>query len=158
MKKMLVLLAALSLTAGAATAQTAAATRPTRMGQDHMHDNARTPEQHADQRAKRLTQQLGLSADQTAKVREIALAQHQEMQTLRGKYAATDTRKGAGQERKAVREKYDAQLKAALSADQYAKYDQMRDDRMEKRKEKMKDRQMKASSRTTRHTNPETSL
>ncbi|HLK96667.1 MAG TPA: hypothetical protein VK364_02760 [Hymenobacter sp.] len=146
MKKMLVLLAAFSLLIGAATAQTVTATHPARMGQGRLNDDARTPQQRADLQAQRFTQQFGLSTDQTAKVREIALAYHQEMQALRGKYAATDTRKGAGQEMKTVREKYDTLLKGVLSAEQYAKYDQLRDDRVEKRREKMKDTRMKARS------------
>ncbi|WBA42197.1 hypothetical protein [Hymenobacter canadensis] len=134
MKKMLVLLAALALSAGTTFAQTTPAPT-TRMGAGRMQDAARTPEQRADMQTKHLTKQLGLSADQSAKVQTIALAENQELQALRGKYASADTRKGAGQEMKAVQEKYDAQLKGVFTAEQYAKYTQMREDRMDKRKE-----------------------
>ncbi|MBD2715461.1 hypothetical protein KBK19_10480 [Microvirga sp. STR05] len=144
MKKMLVVLAAFALTAGAVSAQTTA--QPGRMGQGRTHDAARTPEQHADMQTKRLTQQLSLSADQSAKVRELALAENQELQALRGKFAAADSRKGAGQEMKAIQAKYDAQLKSVFSAEQYTKYLQMREERMDKRKEKMKEGKMKQKS------------
>ncbi|WBO85202.1 hypothetical protein [Hymenobacter yonginensis] len=131
---MLVLLAAVALSASAASAQTTPA--PTsRMGAGRMQDAARTPEQRAEMQTKRLTQQLALSAEQSAKVQTIALAENQELQALRGKYASADNRKGAGQELKAVQEKYDAQLKGVFTAEQYAKYSQMREDRQEKRKE-----------------------
>ncbi|AII50886.1 hypothetical protein [Hymenobacter sp. APR13] len=132
MKKMLVLLAAVIVSASAASAQT---TPTSRMGAGRMQDAARTPEQRAEMQTKRLTQQLGLSADQSAKVQTIALAENQELQALRGKYASAANRKGAGQELKAVQEKYDAQLKSVFTAEQYAKYTQMREDRQEKRKE-----------------------
>lgn len=144
MKKMLVLLAAFVLTAGAASAQTAA--QPQRMGQGRMARQDVSPEQRADLMAKHLTNQLGLSADQTAKVREIALAQAQEGQALRSKYATSGSREGMGQDMKALRDKYDTQLKGVLTPEQYAKYDQQRDDRMDKRKEKMKEGRMKAKS------------
>ena len=141
MKKMLVVLAAFALTAGAASAQTTP--QAGRMGQGRTQDAARTPEQRADMQTKRLTQQLSLSADQSAKVRELALAENQELQALRGKFASADSRKGAGQEMKAIQEKYDAQLKSVFSAEQYTKYLQMREERMDKRKEKMKEGKMK---------------
>jgi periplasmic protein CpxP/Spy len=137
MKKMLVLLAAVALSAASASAQTTETAPAARM-----QDTARTPEQRAERQTQRLTQQLGLSPDQTAKVQPIALAESQEMQALRGKYAATITRKGAGQEMRAVQEKYDAQLKAVFTAEQYAKYQQLRDERMDKRKE-MKNSKLK---------------
>lgn len=131
MKKMLVLLAAVALTAGTASAQTTETTPTARM-----QNLARTPEQRAALQTQRLTRQLGLSPDQTAKVQPIALAENQEMQALRDKYAAAITRNGASQEMRAVQNKYDAQLKAVFTAEQYAKYLQLRDERMNKRKEK----------------------
>lgn len=145
MKKMLVLLAAFALTAEAASAQTA---QPGRMGQGRMMGRQDvTPEQRADQMAQRLTAQLGLSTDQTAKVREIALAQAQEGQALRSKYATAGSREGLGPDLKALRDKYDTQLKSVLTPDQYAKYDQQRDDRMDKRKEKVKDGKQKVKAK-----------
>ncbi|GAA4004439.1 hypothetical protein GCM10022408_15290 [Hymenobacter fastidiosus] len=132
MKKMLILLAALTLTAGTVSAQTEMA-RPGRGAQLD-----RTPAQQADMLAKRLTRELALSADQTDKVRQISLASASAMQALRGKYAAGGSRQGMGPEMKALRDQNDAQLKAVLSADQYRTYDQLRDDQVEKRRDKMK--------------------
>ena len=43
-----------------------------------------TPEQRAAQRSQRLSQELGLSADQTARIQQIMLSREQEMQAMRG--------------------------------------------------------------------------
>lgn len=144
MKKMLSLLAAVVLAAGTVSAQTtpvAAGTAPMarqgRMGQGQMN---MTPEQHADMMSQRLTKQLSLSPDQTAKVREMALAQGQEMQALRAKYPAGSDRRAALPEMKALKDKYDAQLKTILTPEQAAQYEQKRDDQMDKRKEMRKSR------------------
>jgi protein CpxP len=139
MKKTLVVLAACLLTAvGAANAQSTDAApmgRGNRMGQGRGN---LTPEQRADMQTKRLTTQLSLTADQTTRVQAIALAENQELATLRGKYASADSRQGAGQEMKALRDKYETQLKAVLTPEQLTKYDQLRDERMDNRKDKMK--------------------
>ncbi|RSK46967.1 hypothetical protein [Hymenobacter rigui] len=131
MKKMLVLLFAATVLAGTAAAQTTATPLPRPDGMDQNRQNL-TPEQRADRQAQNLTRQLSLSADQTPKVRAIALAQAQEMQTLRDKYTTAGSRQGMGQDLKATQEKYDAQLKAVLTTDQYTKYTQLREDRMDK--------------------------
>jgi len=123
MKKTLVLVALLAL-AGPATsfAQTPAAA-------------AKSPEQQADRRAEHLSQQLGLSPEQKAKVEPILLAQAQELQALRAKYPAGN-RQGMGAELKAGQAKYDEQLKAVLSAEQFTKYLQLRDERRENLRER----------------------
>lgn len=139
MKKTLVLLAACLLTGlSAANAQSTDAApmgRGNRMGQGRGN---LTPEQRAEMQTKRLTTQLGLTADQTTKIQTIALAENQEMAALRSKYAAADSRQGAGQDMKALRDKYETQLKAVLTPDQLTKYTQMRDEQMDNRKDKMK--------------------
>ncbi|UOQ67466.1 DUF4890 domain-containing protein [Hymenobacter volaticus] len=138
MKKTLAILAAFLLTVGAASAQSADLTtsgRGNRMGQGR--GGNMTPEQRADMQTQRLTKELSLSADQSTKVRTIALAETQELQALRAKFSSADSRQGAGQEMKAVREKYDAQLKAVLTPEQVTKFDQMREDQLDKRKDKM---------------------
>jgi len=142
MKKTLVVLAACILTTlGAANAQT---TNSAPMGQGRGMGQSRggnmTPEQRADMQTQRLTKELSLTADQSTQVRAIALAENQEMQTIRGKVASSDSRQGAMREMKTMREKYETQLKAVLTADQLTKYNQMRDERMDNRKDKMKDR------------------
>ncbi|UOG76282.1 hypothetical protein MTX78_06695 [Hymenobacter tibetensis] len=138
MKKTLVVLAAFFCTAGAASAQTAdlaTAGRANGMGQGRGN---LTPEQRADMQTQRLSKQLSLSADQTSQVRAIALAENQELQALRSKNAAADSRQGAGQEMRAIREEYDTQLKALLTPEQATKYNQLREDQLNKRKDKMK--------------------
>ena len=130
MKKMLILLAAFTLTAGAASAQTPAAQpAPVRA-----QKAKKSPEQRAEARTTQLSKSLNLSPDQTAKVRQLALAQTQEMQAIRAKNAANR------QEAKALRARHDDQLKAVLTTEQYAQYDQQRTERMTKRKDKMKAR------------------
>lgn len=134
MKKMLVLLVVVLLSASAASAQTT--TAPTaRTGAGRLQEATRTPEQRAEMQTKRLTQQLGMSADQSAKVQAIALAENQELQALHSQYASAYNRQGAGQKLRAVQEKYDVQLKDIFTAEQYARYAQLREDQMEKRKE-----------------------
>lgn len=138
MKKTLAILAAFLLTAGAASAQSsdlATAGRGNRMSQGR--GGNMTPEQRADMQTQRLTKELTLTADQSTKVRTIALAENQELQALRAKFSSAGSRQGAGQEMKAIREKYDAQLKAVLTPEQVTKFDQMRDDQLDKRKDKM---------------------
>ena len=139
MKKTLVIVAAFLLTVGTASAQSsdlATAGRQNRVGQGR--GSNMTPEQRADMQTQRLSKQLSLSADQTSQVRAIALAENQELQALRSKSAAADSRQGAGQEMRAIREKYDTQLKALLTPEQTTKYNQLREDQLDKRKDKMK--------------------
>jgi protein CpxP len=121
MKKPLLLLAAMAF-ATASFAQTATTTQlPThrvhRMGQG----TPKTPEQRADHHTAMLTKKLALTADQQPKVRQILLAQAQEGQALRAKYPAKEQRQAHRQEMKAGRAKYQAQLQAVLSPDQYGK-------------------------------------
>jgi hypothetical protein len=139
MKKMLILLAAFTLSAGAASAQTQVAkpaqARAQRAKMSPEQRGNKSPEQRAEARTAQLSKSLGLNADQTEKVRQLNLAQAQEMQTLRTKNAANR------QEAKATRDRHEAQLKAILTADQYAKYDQQRTERMSNRKDnKRKDK------------------
>lgn len=135
MKKMLVLLAAFALTAGAASAQTT--TESGTMGQgQYGRGQGRgqmmnmTPEQRADMQAQRLTKQLGLSAEQTEKVKQMELARVQEMQAMRGQASAGGDRETMRQNMQAMRTKYDTQLKGILTADQYTQYSQLQQDRM----------------------------
>ncbi len=111
-----------------------------------MNHEKMTPEQRATKTSQRLTQQLSLSADQTAKVQAILLAQGQEMEAIHTKYASSTDRKAAKPEMKAAKEKYDAQMKAVFTAEQYAKYNQMRDQQAQKQKGMMKDGKLKVKN------------
>ena len=120
MKKSFLLLAAAGLLA---TAPSFAQTQPTR-----------TPEQRAERQTENLTRQLGLTPDQAAKVERILQAQRQEAQALRQQNGGD--RRALAQSLKAGRAKYDEQLRAVLSPDQYTKYNQLRDERREQMRER----------------------
>ena len=133
MKKLLILLAAAALSAGTANAQTTNA-RP-QAANGRMEQT--TPEQQAD----RLTKQLGLSAEQRTQVLTMEQAHQAEMKTMRDQAQAGGDRTAMRQNMQTMRDKYDTQLKGILTADQYAKYEQQREDRMDNRgsrKTKMK--------------------
>ena len=123
MKKLLFLIAALGLaTAGTSFAQTAPAARPAQAPQHPPRD----PDKMADHRAGKMAKTLGLSPDQEAKVEQLLLARQQETAALKAKYG-TD-RKAGRAEMKAAHERYQAQLKTILTPEQFAKFDQMKDE------------------------------
>ncbi len=125
MKKYLFpMLAALALSVGAAQAQAPA--------QDGGRSQA-SPEQMAARQTERMTQALGLSADQTTKVQQILATRDQEMQGMRGQVqSGAVTRDQMREQMQAGRAKYDAQFKAVLTADQYTKYTAMQAQRMQR--------------------------
>jgi len=123
MKKTLALLAALALTTvGTSIAQTAPTAAKVKMhGGKGGHKD---PAQKADQKASKMAKELGLNADQEAKVEQLLVARQQESVALKTKYAAD---KNAGRaEMKASHDKYEAQLKAILTPEQYTKMGQMK--------------------------------
>ncbi|GAB2475045.1 hypothetical protein GCM10011375_23790 [Hymenobacter qilianensis] len=129
---MLILLAAFTLTAGAASAQTQP-TKPaqaqTQRGKKSADQRTKkTPEQRAEARAANLSKSLGLNAEQTEKVRQLHLTHVKEMDAVRAKDIENH------QKGKATRDRHEAQLKTILTADQYAKYEQQRTERMANRK------------------------
>ena len=127
------LLAAFALTIGTAAAQTTPTT-PAAPGQMEGRGYGRmqqgNPEEMAKRQSERLTQELGLSADQTAKVQQILLARGQEMQAMRGQARDASNRDQMRTQMEANRAKYDAQFKEVFTADQYTKYTTMQADRM----------------------------
>lgn len=125
MKKLLLPLLAFVLSATAASAQMAP-------GQDGGRPQ-RTPEEMASRQTEGLTKQLGLSADQSAKVQQIMLARDQEMMAMRGQMqAGTGDRKQMREQAMAGRVKYDEQLRAVFTPDQLAKYNTMQTNRRER--------------------------
>ncbi|HEX8507095.1 MAG TPA: hypothetical protein VF630_17155, partial [Hymenobacter sp.] len=78
MKKTLLLLAALALnTAGTSFAQTAPAARTSVKAHKGKGDH-KTPAQKADHKAAKMAKELGLTADQEARVEQLMLARQQE--------------------------------------------------------------------------------
>lgn len=122
MKKTLMLLAALAFTtAGTSFAQTVPATAK---GKTHQGKGHKTPAQKADGHAAKMAKQLGLTADQEARVEQLLLARQQESAAFKAKYA-TDKQAGRA-EKRAAHDRYEAQLKTILSAEQYAKLTQLK--------------------------------
>ncbi|WP_310395018.1 hypothetical protein [Hymenobacter sp.] len=133
MKKSLLLLAvvAASVTSSFAQAPAASPAAPAQPGAGQ----PQSPDQQADRRAQYLAKELSLSADQQAQLRPILLAQRQELQAFRGQLGGGGRRPGVGKELKATQAKYDAQIKAVLTPEQYAKFDQLKDDRRDNLRE-----------------------
>ena len=121
-KNALPIFAALAFTFSAASAQTAPAQG---RGQHAKH----SPQEMAQHQAKRLTKTLGLSADQSAKVAQIMEQRAQDMQAMHATAQASTDRQQLRQQMQANRAKYDDQLKAVLTPDQFGKYTAMREER-----------------------------
>ena len=132
MKKTLFLLAALAFaTAGTSFAQTAVKTTGTDANQTARHygkgqKGPKDPAKMADRKAGKLAKELGLTADQETKVEQLLLARQQESAAFKTKYG-TD-RKAGRTEMKAAHDRYEAQLKAILTPEQFAKMDKLKDE------------------------------
>ncbi|GAA4052832.1 hypothetical protein GCM10022409_44710 [Hymenobacter glaciei] len=130
MKKTLFLLTALALTtAGTSFAQTAVQATGTNAKQTARHyakgkQGPKDPAKMADHKAGKMAKELGLNADQETKVEQLLLARQQESATLKAKYG-TD-RKAGRTEMKAAHDRYETQLKAILTPEQYAKMDKLK--------------------------------
>ena len=129
MKKNLLFLAALALiTAGTAFAQTAPAVKTT--GTDanqtaqHYQKGPKNSAQQADRHAGKMVKELGLNADQEARVEKLMLAREQETTTLKAKYGAD--RQAGRAEMKAAHDRYEAQLKTILTPEQFVKLDKLK--------------------------------
>ena len=124
MKKTLFLLAALALTtAGTSFAQTT----PVATSVVKARKQApKSPAQKADRHAGKMAKELGLNADQEAKVEQLLLARQQESAALKTKYAAN--KKAGRAEMKAAHDRYEAQLKTILTPEQFAKMSQLKAD------------------------------
>ena len=97
------------------------------------HKAAKTPAMKADHKAAKMAKKLGLNADQEAKVEQILLAENTEMKSLHNQAAGAH---GMSPAMKTARAKYDGQLKAVLTPEQFAK---LQAHRAEHRDEKMKE-------------------
>ena len=130
MKKNLMLLAALALTTvGTAFAQVpapAATGTAARQTARHYAKVPKSPEQKADHNAGKMAKELGLNPDQEARVEKLLLARQQESAALKVKFGADKKTGRPGM--KAANDRYHAGLKSILTADQYARFDQMKDE------------------------------
>jgi len=134
MKKTLVLLAALAFTsAGTAFAQTAVKTTGSDANQTALHQQLgkgkkaktpKTPEQKADKKAAKMAKELGLNADQEARLEKLMLTRQQEATALKAKYGAD--KKAGRAEMKAAHDRYETELKTILTPEQYTKMTQLK--------------------------------
>lgn len=150
MKKSLVLLAALALTSAFAFAQAPVKTTGSDANQNAMHMNmakGKTPKapptaaQKADRKAGKMAKELGLNADQEARVEKLMMTHKQEEAALKAKYA-TDKKAGRA-DMKAAHDRYEADLKAILTPEQFTKMNQMKAEHHDK----MKDGKMKMKAK-----------
>jgi len=130
MTKPLTLLAALALASAGVHAQTAPPAAP-----PLNNPNAgRTPEQQAQNQAMRLAKELALTPEQQTQMQQLMSTQRQETQTAIQQ--AGGNRRAMGQAMRAGRDKFDTQLKAVLTPNQYTKYQQLMAQRRELARER----------------------
>jgi protein CpxP len=115
MKKIVIMMAMTVLATGTISAKAPIAFVQQGQGQA-------TPEERAERQMKMMTEQLTLTADQTTKLQPIILARSTEQTALRQKMQGGDREALMGEYRK-LNEKYNTQIKAILTAEQYTKYE-----------------------------------
>lgn len=101
---------------------------------DGKHDERRTPEERAELQAQKLAKKFNLTADQTAKIRQISLDKANRMESLKAKNK--ENRQATGAEMKEIKSNWETELKGVLTQDQYAQFVKERDEKMDQRKEK----------------------
>ena len=125
MKKMIVLLVAAALTVTTGFAQ--GKEKPKENGKPKTEKAPKTPEQRANDCADRMAKDLGLSADQKMKIHDLALTRAKKMDELREKYKGKEGDKQVWRdERKKARDEFHAGVKAILSPEQYAKWEEQK--------------------------------
>ncbi|MFC6225153.1 hypothetical protein ACFP2F_18035 [Hymenobacter artigasi] len=130
MKKLLFVFAVSAATAGTSFAQAPATTAvPAQTG------TAPAPDQLAQRRAQYLGKELGLTADQQARLAPILMAQRQQLQLLREQRTTGGRKLGTAQDLKASEARADEQIKTVLTPEQFTKFAQMRDEQREKMRE-----------------------
>jgi len=95
-------------------------------------DHDPDPVKHAEKQTARMTEHLGLSADQTAKVKEINLRYAEKAKAAFADKTDGDKAK-AKEAHKALRDQHQAELKKVLTPDQAAKWEQMKADKMDRK-------------------------
>lgn len=133
MKKLLFLFVACGTTVSASFAQVLAPTVQTVPPAGGMQQS---PEQMVARRTQYLAKELGLNTDQQARLQPLLLAQRQQMQVLREQRVTGGRRLGTVQDLKAAQAKFDEQLKAVFTPEQYTRFNAMRDDQRDKLRER----------------------
>lgn len=101
----------------------------------------RTPQERAKAATERMTKELGLDAQQSAKVEAINAKYAEESSARREQRKAEN--EARRQEAKARLQAHEADMKAVLTEEQYNKWVVLRDERKQRRKEEMKERRKK---------------
>ncbi|WP_125185375.1 DUF4890 domain-containing protein [Botryobacter ruber] len=134
MKKILAILALGTMVSGASYAQEAPK-KDKKHNMEHRGEREgrkqkKTPEERATMRTEKMSQQLGLSKSQTKKLQALNLKQAREMEANMQANRANPAERGQkrGDEMKASRAQWEAELKKILSREQFAKYETERDE------------------------------
>lgn len=106
---------------------------PSLFAQEKGDHSDKTPEQRAAQHTKRMTRELGLSSDQTAKVQDINLRFAQSLSEVKGSTAEQGAKKEQAQ---GMKEKRDQELKLVLTEEQYSNMLELRKAKAEEAKAK----------------------
>ncbi len=118
---------------------------PLAMAQDKQGKEQKTPEERAKRHTERMTQELGLTAEQSAKVGDINLRYVDVLADLKASGQDKEVMKEQG---KALRDKRDEELKLVLTAEQYTRMMALRE---QKRKEAKAKRAAKSSPEVPTH-------
>jgi protein CpxP len=103
--------------------------------QPHGAQQIKTPEQRAEAAATHFEKELMLTPDQKTKVRDLVLAREKANDQLREKYKGQDPCSSSA-ERKQVSENFDNGMKAALTPEQFQKWEAQKKQRAEERRKK----------------------
>lgn len=144
MKKSLLLLTGLLIIAGTAAAQTPATGPGSALASPR---GLVTPNQLVERRTQYLAKELGLSPDQQARLAPILLAQQQQLQQLREQRTTGGRRQGTAQDLQASQARFDEQIKAALTPQQYARFSQLKNEQRDKLRERRGTRQPQQDER-----------
>ena len=94
------------------------------------------PDQQGERRAQYLAKELGLNPDQQSRLAPILLAQREAVQAMRQQAGAGGQRRGQGQEMKAAQAKYQDQIRAVLTPEQFTKFTQLQAEQRDKMRER----------------------
>ncbi len=104
---------------------------------DVLNAGGKTPQEKSENQAKKLTEKLVLNAAQTTQVQAALLDRITKIQTVR-----STVEKGGGKRKEAIKVilvEFDTKMKTILTPEQYTKFEQLREDKKEKMKEKRQD-------------------
>jgi Spy/CpxP family protein refolding chaperone len=127
MKRILTILTALVLSTTVAFAQSDASKEPAKQTQK------KTPEQNADAYVNRLEKQLGLTAEQKVKVRELVITKSKKIEEFQAKAKAAGNKDQLKAERQKIKDDFELGMKDVLTPEQYAKWTQGHEKKQEKK-------------------------